>query len=373
MISKKKYRIKMKFKSLSKESIIAIVLVISLEISLFAIFWKSPVIFFPNENISFESFSDKSDNEGNSSLESNLVNGQLKVDYTLREGYEWPFAGIRMRPKKSLDLSEYDDVIMTINVKKEQHAIASFWSDSVIINGDTTGEQPHFYGIKFTPSQKTYKIPFSSFSTPAWWLVERDIELNNLPSNSMKQVTAIDIRSGYAQLAGLESSFTIEQIKLLKKNRSLYLIMLTLLIGAILDLWLRKRWKEGLKKRLVVPLKDLKINTMSISHIDRVISVIGEECVDSELTVFKVGQQCKISELDVSKSIKNRFKLSFKQYLNTVRMEVATTLLRESDLTVKDIALRAGYKTNSHFFRVFSSFYNESPTEYRKNNKKDQN
>ncbi len=90
---------------------------------------------------------------------------------------------------------------------------------------------------------------------------------------------------------------------------------------------------------------------------------------DKKPSTSKVKKAAKAYEKlgsQVSKSIKEAFSLNFKQYLNRVRMEVATTLLRESTFTIKDISLKSGYKTNSHFFRVFHNFYDESPTEYRK-------
>lgn len=59
------------------------------------------------------------------------------------------------------------------------------------------------------------------------------------------------------------------------------------------------------------------------------------------------------------------------QHINFLRTEQAAMLLRTTDLTVSEIAMRVGFENFSYFIRKFSSFYGLTPTAYRKTNKKD--
>jgi AraC-like DNA-binding protein len=60
------------------------------------------------------------------------------------------------------------------------------------------------------------------------------------------------------------------------------------------------------------------------------------------------------------------FCMSFTDYVNTLRMKDAITLLEQSDLPVEAVAEKAGYGTLRTFQRQFGKQYNMSPKEYRK-------
>jgi AraC-like DNA-binding protein len=53
-------------------------------------------------------------------------------------------------------------------------------------------------------------------------------------------------------------------------------------------------------------------------------------------------------------------------YLNSIRMQVASSILRNTLLPSFEIMERVGFKDNAHFFRNFKKYSGYSPTEYRK-------
>lgn len=77
----------------------------------------------------------------------------------------------------------------------------------------------------------------------------------------------------------------------------------------------------------------------------------------------------KICALSVSR-FNHLFKevtgLSPQKYYNTLRMENAGILLRETRLTVTDVAIKTGFTDALYFGQAFKKFYGISPTEYRK-------
>jgi YesN/AraC family two-component response regulator len=62
---------------------------------------------------------------------------------------------------------------------------------------------------------------------------------------------------------------------------------------------------------------------------------------------------------------KRTFKSSFTDYLSSVRITQAKSLLRDPDLTVKDVTYRVGYIDPNYFSRVFKKSEGMSPSEYR--------
>ena len=53
-------------------------------------------------------------------------------------------------------------------------------------------------------------------------------------------------------------------------------------------------------------------------------------------------------------------------YISNVRIGKALQLLRETDLSVKDISVRTGFSSDLNFIRVFKKLQNETPGRYRK-------
>jgi AraC family transcriptional regulator, arabinose operon regulatory protein len=53
------------------------------------------------------------------------------------------------------------------------------------------------------------------------------------------------------------------------------------------------------------------------------------------------------------------------QYLKTIRLREAATLLRSTFLSVKEIANRVGISNESHFVHDFKKAHGFSPTKYR--------
>ena len=63
---------------------------------------------------------------------------------------------------------------------------------------------------------------------------------------------------------------------------------------------------------------------------------------------------------------KQRFGISFSEYLSDIRMEKAENLLKTSSDKVRKIALEVGYKDPNYFNRAFKKRHNMTPEEFRK-------
>ena len=57
---------------------------------------------------------------------------------------------------------------------------------------------------------------------------------------------------------------------------------------------------------------------------------------------------------------------TFTTYLTTYRLQVAKRLLATTILNIGEIAFKVGFSDLSHFTRTFKSYYDTSPSEYRK-------
>ncbi len=84
-----------------------------------------------------------------------------------------------------------------------------------------------------------------------------------------------------------------------------------------------------------------------------------------EWPVERLAKVSGVSEAHFARSFKEAFGLPPHRYLLTRRIERAKTLLRESELSITDIAFQTGWASLGTFGRTFRDVTGESPGELR--------
>lgn len=84
-----------------------------------------------------------------------------------------------------------------------------------------------------------------------------------------------------------------------------------------------------------------------------------------EWPVQRLAKVSGVSEAHFARSFKEAFGLPPHRYLLTRRIERAKTLLRESDLSITDVAFQTGWTSLGTFGRTFRDVTGESPGELR--------
>ena len=85
----------------------------------------------------------------------------------------------------------------------------------------------------------------------------------------------------------------------------------------------------------------------------------------SDVTLKSLSSEFHYSSEYASRLIKRTTGQTFIQLLTNIRMENAKQLLRDTSLSVIDIAANVGYDSCEHFIRKFKSHTGKTPNEYR--------
>ena len=88
--------------------------------------------------------------------------------------------------------------------------------------------------------------------------------------------------------------------------------------------------------------------------------------LDGELTLSSLAQKCFYNPSYFSRLFKEKFQMSPLEYVTRKRLDCAVRLLRESDLSVDEVGLRAGFSDRSNFYRAFSKYVGGKPSDYRR-------
>ena len=67
--------------------------------------------------------------------------------------------------------------------------------------------------------------------------------------------------------------------------------------------------------------------------------------------------------------LKDELGYTFTEYVNHLRVERAKLYLRDSTMSIADIAYAVGFDDQSYFTRIFKKLTNVSPGQYRKSKK----
>ena len=84
-----------------------------------------------------------------------------------------------------------------------------------------------------------------------------------------------------------------------------------------------------------------------------------------EWSVHRLARVSRVSEAHFARSFKEAFGVPPHRYLLTRRIERAKTLLRDTDLSITDIAFQTGWQSLGTFGRTFRDITGESPGELR--------
>lgn len=84
-----------------------------------------------------------------------------------------------------------------------------------------------------------------------------------------------------------------------------------------------------------------------------------------EWPVQRLAEVSHVSEAHFARSFKEAFGIPPHRYLLTRRIERASTLLRDTDLPITDIAFQTGWKSLGTFGRIFRDITGESPSALR--------
>ncbi len=87
---------------------------------------------------------------------------------------------------------------------------------------------------------------------------------------------------------------------------------------------------------------------------------------DKEITLPEVASVANMAVTTFCNFFKDHFRVTFVEYLNTVRIGYACKLLADDDYNIVEIAYESGFNNLANFNRRFKRFKNMTPTEFRK-------
>lgn len=105
------------------------------------------------------------------------------------------------------------------------------------------------------------------------------------------------------------------------------------------------------------------------STITKIVNYCQEHCTEP-ISLETLAKEFSLSVSHISRIFSNKLKISFSDYINGLRLNVAINLMNTSKITITKAATYAGFPTIRTFNRVFLEQYGITPSQYRAAQKK---
>jgi AraC-like DNA-binding protein len=351
---------------------------------------RSELVIFPGKkNYKVHSFNDIADSAGNSLHCLSMDTGKAIVfDYTLRKNPKTeksPYAGIviTLTDKDSfVDISAYDSMCVDIITKTAMSfkIYLKTFIDGYTILGSQDNSTFHYEQCEVLVhlGEIHYsKSIASDFHIPDFFIPH----MKGLPlSPNNAKLFSIDFQSGSRDLENVPAQFKILKISFIKEHGKspiagicfgcfgIYVVLVSVLSFT--------RKKKHQPNQNPTPIQNPSAQVLPTPPLPALEPIIDEEArrleefinahyQEPELTVEQVGHGAGITPVRVTGILQQKVNMTFKQYLNEIRITAAKQLLVKSDRSITEIAFAVGYNNIPHFNRVFKENAGKSPGEYR--------
>jgi len=125
---------------------------------------------------------------------------------------------------------------------------------------------------------------------------------------------------------------------------------------------LRKRFKEELD----IQPSMMKMASLDEQFIEKAVEVIEKHIEDDRLDADKLSKEAGVSRIQLYRKVKALTGQTVSQFIRSTRLKHAARLLNDQNLTVSEIAYKAGFSAPNHFASYFKEHFGVTPTEYRK-------
>lgn len=146
------------------------------------------------------------------------------------------------------------------------------------------------------------------------------------------------------------------------KERLNYIEKLSL-INADYARLLKKNLVEELVIRITTDEKSVKIDGKP-DNVQKCVDIINRDFM-LDISIESVAEKLFLSPNYLGWAFKKALNVTFREYLNEVRLKYARNLLLSTDLQLKEVAGYSGFNSVEYFSAVFKNKTKESPAKFR--------
>ena len=107
-------------------------------------------------------------------------------------------------------------------------------------------------------------------------------------------------------------------------------------------------------------------NQKTVEQLAPALQYINENYTSEAISVAKLAELCRVSEVYLRKLFQNAFSVSPAVYMRNLRLQYAKELMQTEEYSVTDVAMMSGFNDIAYFIREFKKAVGATPSTYRK-------
>jgi YesN/AraC family two-component response regulator len=128
----------------------------------------------------------------------------------------------------------------------------------------------------------------------------------------------------------------------------------------------RKKLQDYFSSKPFFDVSKISTNDMDSKLIHQLVQIIEDNIENIDLSVVKLAEQLNMSQYTLYKKVKAVSGQSPNDYIKTIKLRHAIELLRNKDLTLNDVSMKAGFASLSYFSSAFKKQFGTAPSVFRK-------
>ncbi|MBN1116177.1 MAG: response regulator [Bacteroidales bacterium] len=127
----------------------------------------------------------------------------------------------------------------------------------------------------------------------------------------------------------------------------------------------RELMKKQYQKNFKIEPGSIGITSLDEKLMNKALKLVEENITDSEFSVEKLSSELGFSRVHLYKKMSSITGKTPVEFIRLVRLKRAAQLLRESQLTVSEIAYQVGFSDPRYFSKIFKSEFKMLPSQYK--------
>lgn len=314
------------------------------------------------------------DQGGSSRADVELETHSWGSRFELRPGFAFPYAGTGIRFGTSgrvddIDAGSFDSLIVEWRSAAQRTIRVDL---KAFEPGRTDPRRP----LTFVPLEQSLpverewsrrSVALAELSVPEWW-GKANGALPRARPGILEHLSGVEFVTGFDSPAPLSDTLQVRRLEL--TGLSWFPLGMTLLASASLSLILTAgiRRRENPAPRpagIASAMIDVRLESRETLDRRRLQGWLGEHYMEEDLSLDKAARETGIHPRRISGLLREAGGQTFPGYVNTLRVEQAKRLLRETDRTASEVSIAVGIANIQRFHRLFKAATGKTPLEWR--------
>lgn len=134
----------------------------------------------------------------------------------------------------------------------------------------------------------------------------------------------------------------------------------------------RKQLREKYNRQLIFKPGEMAVDSIDEAFLGRVMKAIEENLLNENFDMEQLGKEVGMSRSQIHRKLHALTNQSATQFIRSYRLNRAIDLIRQDAGSISEIAYSVGFSSPSYFNRCFIQHFGCTPTEVKKNTRRDQ-